>query len=182
MSYFSLTNIYNQQQENELSDTVAYYTEQNLRWQISENSPLDLTVQYNMRTGNDNDRLRLGFRWRLNNSSFFKEAFDAINLSYSINFHVVQYDDSNEDIRQMEHVFKLKFPYLSDRLYLAGFIDHTFHQKSSTTRPKNPIIGEAQLGFRVINNLYAIVEYRINQYRKDDENNIAYGLQYKIKW
>jgi hypothetical protein len=135
-----------------------------------------------MRTGNDNDRLRLGFRWRLNNSSFFKEAFDAINLSYSINFHVVQYDDSNEDIRQMEHVFKLKFPYLSDRLYLAGFIDHTFHQKSSTARPKNPIIGEAQLGFRVINNLYAIVEYRINQYRKDDENNTAYGLQYKIKW
>lgn len=67
-SYFSLTNFYNQASEDELSDTVAYYTEQNIRWRVSDNYPIDLTAQLNFRTGDDNDRYRLGFRWRFNNT------------------------------------------------------------------------------------------------------------------
>jgi hypothetical protein len=79
----------------------------------------------------------------------------------------------------MEHSFNLKFPYLSDRLYfLGGGIDHTFNQDL----PDNPIVGEAQLGYRLVENLYAVAEYRINEYRRSDVNNLALGVEDKIKW
>lgn len=181
-SYFSLLNIGNQTEEPEFGDTNTFYTEQNVRWQVTENSPIDLTAQYNMRSGDDNDRLRLGFRWRLNNTSFLKTAFDTINLSYSINFHLYQYDDVDADVWQMEHVFMMKFPYLTDRLYLAGFVDHTFNEDLPDTIPDNPAVGEAQLGLRLVENFYAITEYRVNEYRRSDVNNLSAGFEYKIKW
>ncbi|WP_373086931.1 hypothetical protein [Zhongshania sp.] len=181
-SYFSLTNIGNQPGDNELSDTASYYTEQNLRWRVTDTASIDLTVQANMRSGIDNDRLRLGFRWRLNDITFLASFFKAINLSYSINFHAVQIDDVEADVWQMEHVFAMKFPYLSDRLYLAGFIDHTFNEDLPDTVPSDPAVGEVQLGLRLVENLYAITEYRVNEYRRSDVNNLAVGLEYKMKW
>ena len=181
-SYFSLLNIGNQAQESEFNDTVSYYTEQNVRWQVTDTAPVDLTAQYNMRSGEDNDRLRLGFRWRLDDATFLKSAFDAIHLSYSINFHMLQIDDADEDIWQMEHVFMLKFPFLTNRLYLAGFVDHTFNEELPESIPDNPMVGEAQLGMRLVENLYLVTEYRLNQYRRSDVNNLSAGFEYKIKW
>lgn len=181
-SYFSLLNIANQAEQSEFKDTTSFYTEQNIRWQVTATAPIDLTVQYNMRTGEDNDRLRFGFRWRLDDSQWLKPFFDGIHLSYSINFHLLQVDDVDADVVQAEHVFLLKFPYLSDRLYLAGFIDHTFNEDLADSIPNNPMVGEAQLGWRMIENLYLISEYRLNQYRRSDVNNLGVGLQYKIKW
>ena len=181
-SYFSLTNIGNQAETGEFSDTTTFYTEQNLRWQVTQTSPIDLTIQHNMRSGDDNDRLRLGFRWRLNNTSFLEKAFKSIHLAYSINFHAIQIDDADADIHQMEHVFAMTFPYISDRLYLAGFADHTFGEDLAPGMPSNPVVGEAQLGFRLIDNFYAISEYRVNQYRRSDVNNLGVGIQYKMKW
>ncbi|MFT5888901.1 MAG: hypothetical protein ACI9BO_001725 [Zhongshania sp.] len=181
-SYFSLFNIGNQTADSELSDTTSYYTEQNLRWQITDNSPFDLTVQYNMRSGDDNDRLRFGGRWRLNDSPQLKSIFEQIHLRYALNLHLVQIDDGDSHVWQMEHSFNLKFPYLSDRLYLGGFIDHTFNEYLPANIPANPIVGEAQLGYRIVENLYAVAEYRINEYRRSDENNLALGVEYKMKW
>lgn len=60
LSYFSLTNFNNADPSKELSDRFTYYTEQNLRWAMREDLPLDLTVQHNLRSGSENDRLRLG--------------------------------------------------------------------------------------------------------------------------
>lgn len=82
----------------------------------------------------------------------------------------------------MEHVFFMRFPYLSDRLYLSGFIDQTFNEQLPDNIPDDPIVAEAQLGFRLIENLYTVAEYRLNQYRRSDVNNLALGLQYKIRW
>lgn len=181
-SYFSLTNFGNVDNKSELKETTSYYTEQNIRWQVAENSPIDLTAQMNFRTGDDNDRHRLGVRWRLNDTEQLKSLFNAIHLSYSINLHAIQFDNEDGHVWQMEHVFKLTFPYISDRLYLAGFIDHTFNQDLPSEIPSNPIVGEAQLGFRLVENLFVVTEYRVNQYRRSDVNNLAVGVQYKIVW
>lgn len=181
-SYFSLLNTYNQQNDNELGDTTTFYTEQNLRWKISADSPLDLTFQSNLRSGENNDRHRLGFRWRLSDTEFFKDAFDAIHLTYAINFHLVQFDHDPNHVWQMEHSFFLRAPELSDRLYLAGFIDHTFNETLPENIPDNPVVMEAQLGYRLTGGLFAVAEWRLNQYRRTDVNNLAIGLQYKHTW
>ncbi|MEX1669215.1 hypothetical protein AB4876_09855 [Zhongshania guokunii] len=181
-SYFSLTNIGNQPGDSELSDTTTYYTEQNLRWRITDTAPLDLTVQGNLRSGVDNDRLRFGVRWRLSDSIFLMPFFKAVHLSYSINLHALQIDDSEADVWQLEHAFSLKFPRLSERLYLAGFIDHTFNEDLPATIPSNPVVAEAQLGLRLFENFYAVAEYRLNEYRRSDVNNVAMGFEYKMKW
>jgi len=181
-SYFSLTNFGNEEDTDALSELNTFYTEQNIRWQISEASPLDLTLQMNFRSGDDNDRHRLGFRWRINDTQFFEPMFEAINLKWSINFHLKQFDSVPENVWQMEHVFRMTFPALTNRLYLAGFIDHTFNENLPDNMPKNPIVAEAQLGFRIIENLFVVAEYRVNEYRRADVNNMALGLEYLIKW
>ena len=181
-SYFSLTNFGNQANSSELKDLNTFYTEQNIRWQISEQSAFDLTLQSNFRTGDDNDRHRLGIRWRLNNELAFTDFFKSINLSYAINWHAVQFDNEQGNVWQLEHVFKLGLPYLSEKLYLAGFIDHTFNQNLADNLPDSPIVGEVQLGYRIYENLYLIAEYRINEYRSSDVNNLAVGIEYKLIW
>jgi nucleoside-specific outer membrane channel protein Tsx len=103
-------------------------------------------------------------------------------MSYSINFHLYQEDDDPEDAWQAEHVFMVKFPYISDRLYFSGFADHTFNSTVPPGVPSNPIVGEAQLGFRLVENLYVMTEFRLNEYRVGNEQNQATGFEYKIKW
>jgi len=182
ISYFSLLNISNQNSAGALEETENFYTEQNLRWRIAEVSPLDLTLQMNFRSGQDNDRHRLGFRWRINDTEALRSLFTAMNISWSINFHLLQIDNEDAQVWQMEHVFRMTFPYLTDRLYLAGFIDHTFNQDLPANFPSSPMVGEVQLGLSIVENLYVVAEYRVNQYRLSDVNNVAAGFEYKIKW
>jgi len=181
-SYFSLTNLRSDDSDSTLDELDTYYTEQNIRWQIAEDSPLDLTAQFNFRSGSDNDRHRLGVRWRLSNTPWLEQAFKAVHLNYAVNFHVLQFDHEDGDVWQIEHAFNMKFPYLTDRLYLAGFVDHTFNQDVPDALPKRPIVAEAQVGFQLVDKLYLISEYRLNQYRRSDVNNLAIGLQYKMTW
>lgn len=179
--YFSLTNFSNQSNEGELADTVNFYSEQNIRWRIADHSSIDLTFQSNFRSGANNDRHRLGFRWRLNNYQAFQDFFQSLNLNHSINFHLLQFDDADENIVQMEHVFRFNFPG-NDRLYVGGFIDQTFNEDLPAGTPSSPIVGEVQLGYRIIENLYAVGEYRINEYRRSDVNNFAAGVEYLLRW
>lgn len=181
-SYFSLLNIANEPEANPFQDTVGFYTEQNLRFTPFDVVPVDLTIQYNMRSGADNDRLRFGFRWRFEGTPYLDVVLKAIHLAYSINFHVVQLDHEDAYVWQMEHVWKLSTPYLDNRLYFAGFADHTMNGASPPGAPSNPVVLEAQLGVRLVDELHGIAEYRINQYRVDDETNLALGGQYIAKW
>ncbi len=181
-SYFSLTNLSNQSNAGELSDTTSYYTEQNLRWKISQSSSLDLTAQLNFRTGDNNDRHRLGIRWRLNDFYAFKDFFQSIHLNYSLNLHAIQFDDQPADIWQIEHAFFMRFPYISKQLYMAGFIDHTFNEDLISDISKNPIVAEAQIGYEILQHFYLTAEYRINEYRYSDTSNLALGIEYKIIW
>ncbi len=182
ISYFSLSNFGNNTSSSGQSDKNTFYTEQNIRWRIAPSLPLDLTVQLNFRSGDRNDRQRLGVRWRLSDTKGLSDFFKAINMAYAINWHAVQFDHEEGYIWQLEHSFKFSFPSLSNRLYLAGFIDHTFNQTLPVGFPKRPVVGEAQLGFRLFDKMYAIAEYRINEYRRSDVDNLALGIQYKISW
>lgn len=91
-------------------------------------------------------------------------------------------DNEEPRVWQLEHAFFMKFPYITNKLYLAGFIDHTFNQDLSSNLPKSPIVAETQLGYEVMDNFFVISEYRINQYRRSDVNNLLVGLQYKMNW
>lgn len=182
LSLFMFINFYNAPAEGELSETTTFYSEQTLKWQISEGSPFDLTVQSNLRSGDDNDRLRFGVRWRLNDSPALAGFFAALNLKYAINLHAIQIDERDESVWQLEHSFRMTFPWLSERLYLGGFIDHTFNETLPETIPENPAVAEAQLGWRLVEDLYLVTEYRLNQYRRSDVNNLAVGVEYKVLW
>jgi hypothetical protein len=180
-SYFSLLNVMNQSSESPFGDTNGYYTEQNLRFQPFTVVPVDLTVQYNLRSGDDNDRLRFGLRWLIDKTPYLGDPLKVISLSYSINFHVLQVDDEDNYVWQMEHVARLDTPYLDRRVYVAGFADHTFNQGIDGI-PDNPVVLEVQGGVRLIDELYAIAEYRVNQYRRNEESNLGVGAEYVIKW
>lgn len=181
ISYFSLTNFYNQDNVSELKESTSFYTEQNIRWRIPDSS-IDITTQLNFRSGEDNDRHRLGVRWRLNDSPWLQPAFSTLHLSWSINIHAFQFDHTDKHEWQMEHVFHLTAPYLSSRLYLAGFIDQTFGEDLPSNYPTAPIVAEAQVGFRILENMYLVTEYRINDYRRDNVSNLAIGIEYKLLW
>lgn len=181
-SYFGFINLYGENRSGYLPGAISYYTEQNIRWQIAKDSPLDFTFQSNLRTGSKNNRHRLGIRWRLNNTKTFESFFKSINLSYAINLHAVQFDHEDPYVWQIEHAFMMRFPDISKRIYMAGFIDHTFNQDLPNGYPSSPIVGEVQFGFQLSSRLHAIAEYRINQYRRQDVNNLGVGLQYKINW
>jgi len=179
-SYFSLSNFGSQHNSGSFSDIDTFYTEQNLRWQISKTAPLDLTIQSNIRSGVDNDRHRLGIRWRLNNTAFLASYFQKLNLSYSVNLHALQFDHEPGSVWQLEHAFRINFPRLSEGLYVAGFVDHTFNQSLTESLPDSPIVAEVQVGYGVTSRLFLIAEYRINEYRRSDMNNLAVGFEYRI--
>jgi len=182
LSYFSLTNFGNFKGGGITPDRNTFYTEQNLRWRLSQKSPLELTAQLNFRSGALNDRHRFGIRLRLNDTAGLKPFFQQLNLVYSINWHAAQIDHEDAYVWQLEHVFKFTFPSLSERLYLAGFADHTFNQNLPESFPKSPIVGELQVGYRLFDKMFAIAEYRVNQYRRGDVNNFALGVEYRVTW
>ncbi|MDO3383639.1 hypothetical protein [Gilvimarinus algae] len=177
LSYFGFINLAGQ---NDGTDTTGYYAEQSLYWKTGASYGLDLTAQAAFASGEDNDKLRLGVRWRAHDTGFSRALFEYLHLNYTLNLHFVQFDHSSAYVWQLEHAFYLRMPYLSERLYLGGFMDHTFNEDLPTGFPSNPVVAEAQLGYRLWDRLYLVGEYRINQYRRSDVNNFAAGLEYKI--
>lgn len=182
LSYFSLNNLSDQDGDGSFSDELGYFTEHNLRWKLAPDSPLDLTVQSNIRKGHDNNRHRLGVRWRLNDTAALKDFFARHNLSYFVNFHAVQFDHESARVWQMEHVFRLTLPQVSERLYIGGFLDHTFNEDLPSGYPSAPIVTEVQMGYRLFGDFYGVAEYRINEYRRSDVNNFTLGLEYIARW
>ena len=178
-SYFSLTNFWQADGHDKARRWNKFYSEQNLRYTPNASLPLDATVQWNPRSGKDNDRLRLGFRWRLNDTAQLKAFFKQLNLKYSLNFHLYQSDHDSASIWQIEHVYRIDLmPELfKHRLYLAGFGDQFFNTQTGIEW-----VSEHQLGYKVYKNWHVVTEYRINTFRQSDENNLAAGVEYLIKF
>ena len=178
--YFSLTNY---QSTNSSFDLNSFYAEHNLRWALHKNKPVDLTLQYVMRGGEDNDDFRLGFRWRDNASKKLSSFFKKLNASYSINPMFIQFR-RNTAIKYMsiiEHVYRINIApkKLDRRIYIGGFVDQNFVYNGNGGLSFKWVT-EHQLGLRIIDELYAILEYRINDFYAKDNYGFGYGLEYKI--
>ena len=157
-------------------------SEQTLRWRMSENLPLDLSFQAVLVDGSGNDFSQLGISWRVHNTPGLSDLFRRINLIYRITFQLKRFGSADDKVWQTEQYFKMKFPGLSDRLYLSGFIDQTYDQEGPDALPANPVVAEVQAGLRLWKNFYGIAEYRVNDFRLGNENNLAVGIEYKHAW
>jgi hypothetical protein len=155
-------------------------SEQNLRWRFSRQIPVDVAVQTLIVRGEGNDNWQIGPRWRLDDTSFLRAFFAAIHTTYNISFFM-RFDTVEGSVRQLSHAYQMRFPYLSERLYLSGFFDHNLHRSGPRGRSEAIHI-EAQLGARLIGNLYGIAEYRRNDYKAPNKDNLAIGLEYKSRW
>lgn len=156
-------------------------SEQNLRWRVADGWPIDLNAQAIFLDGPGNDSLQLGPRWRLNDTPLLKKIFDAVHTTYSVTFFVTRFDSDPDEVKQISHAYGMRFPYFSDRLYLSGFVDHNFHKRPENGR-KRGLITETQIGVRLYSQLYAIGEYRLNQYRKENRSNLSFGFEVKTRW
>ena len=180
LQYFSLTNYTNNQDS---PDLEGFYAEHNLRWAINKKLPLDLTYQYVLRQGEKNDDHRFGLRWRLHNTPYLNDLFSKINMTYTVNPMFVQLRSKTEVeyMTIIEHAYKIRvFPeQLNNRVYIAGFADQNFKYLDND-KLKFEWVTEHQLGIRLIDELYAVAEYRINTFLPAENYGLGYGLEYKI--
>lgn len=177
--YFSLTNYYNDQKS---PDLESFYAEHNLRWAIREQLPLDLTYQYVLRQGERNDDHRFGLRWRLHDTPFFAEIFSKLNMAYTFNPMFLQLKSKTqpEYMTIIEHAYKMAIlpSRLNNRVYVAGFADQNF--RFNDDKVTFEWVTEHQVGVRLIDELYAVAEYRINTFTPSDNYGWGYGMEYKI--
>ncbi|MEO9893973.1 hypothetical protein [Aurantibacter sp.] len=180
--YFSLTNYKSGKRS---FDFETNYAEHNVRYRLSKTSPLDITLQYVMRNGADNDDFRFGFRARLQSIKKISSFFKKLNMSYSINPMFIQFrrNTKTKYMSIIEHVYRINISpkTFNNRLYLAGFIDQNFSYLENGGLAFK-YVSEHQLGIRLIKEFYAIFEFRINDFLPEDNYGLGYGLEYKINF
>ena len=181
-SYYGYLDIGNESRAAAFTDTENFYSEQNFRWQLTKTSPLDLTAQFNFRSGQNDDRQRLGIRWRLHDSPTLDNFFQRLHLNWSVNFHLLQFDQETGRSWQVEHDFKVTFPNLTKRLYVSGFAEQTFNHSDGESIPNNPLVAEVQMGVQIVEFINFAIEYRLNEYRREGVNNLAVGVEYLLTW
>jgi hypothetical protein len=179
ISYFSYMNFGGVVSD---GDVNFYRSEQNLRWALSDKLPLDLSLQAIIVDGPGNDVTQLGISWRLHHTAGLREFLSRINLIYRITFQMKRFSSGDARGWQLEHYFKIRFPGVSDRLYLSGFVDQTFDLKLPDAFPDVVIVSEVQGGLRLWKDFYAVMEYRHNDFRLGNESNLAAGIEYKLAW
>lgn len=182
LAYFSFINFEQGSLEPEqLDDISAFYSEHNLTYTPFKKIPIDLNVQVALSSGPKTSKMRLAPSWRVHDTPIIGKFLKAINLSYGINFHVVQlgYDAPLSDFTwQMEHFYRLDVAptVLDNRIYISGFADHTIGGPLS-----KGVVTEHQLGVRLVDAFYLVGEYRYFSYLPDKfKNGIGMGLEYVI--
>ncbi|MCY4523489.1 MAG: hypothetical protein OXB84_01990 [Halobacteriovoraceae bacterium] len=175
--YYSFVNYSNSSGSDKNLDKTKFYTEQNIRWAVIKNfMPVDLTTQWVIRSWNHNDILRFGPRLRVSTTKWLKKFFKYMNMRYTINFYVVNLGGNDNYNWQMEHVYKIMlFPKtFNNRIYISGFFDHNFISTG------DKIVTEHQIGFRIIDQLFIVSEYRLNEFFTSKKSGVGTGLEYKI--
>lgn len=184
--YFSLNDFFQPQNRNDSGEVHTFLSEQNLRWGLPKNIPVDLTFQWFMTSGLDNDRARFGARWRLSSTPWLEKFFKMIHMFYSVNFHVLETDFTHSiESWQIEYVYQIKIlpTLLKERVYLRGFADHNMRYGSQATAGNNHIwVTEHQVGIRAVNWLYVVAEYRYNEFFASKRNDVGIGLEYQINF
>lgn len=180
--YFSLTNVYGPNDSKHLTDLTGLYTEQNLRWMPSTNVPVDLVVQWVIRSGLNNDVLRLGARLRIASFPGLDKGFAAISLNYSVTAFAAQIDFVGAGYPTLlEHAYR--WTPLGEPMYVAGFMDHALWFNAPDGASASRIVTEHQVGLRLWGLLYAVCEYRFNQYLAPAQRNgVGFGLEYLLRF
>ena len=175
-SYFTFTNFFSGTPTLEQN---RYYSEHHFYRSMTESSPFDWSAQWMTISGNSNDAFRLGMRWRLANTNGLAEFCKQHNLIYTIAFHLFQADANKSRtpfLNQVEHFYRIGW--LNNRLYLSGFADMDMYYKSGV---QFSVVTEHQLGIKMFSGLYAVIEYRYNDYAVS-KNGVGMGLQYIISY
>lgn len=182
--YFSLNNFFRPNNRDRSFDINTLYSEQNLRWGLAKNLPLDLAAQWAMSTGLDNDRARLGLRWRLASTSWLKKFFKKINMVYSVTLFGLETDFTNQiQSFQIEHAYNIFIlpKLLKKRVYVRGFADHNMRFASQVVSGNNHVwVTNHQFGVRLVDHFYFITEYRYNEFFPQKKHDVGIGLEYKI--
>ncbi len=180
LQYFSLTNFGRDSERAALKESDNFLTEQNLRWNIPGDMPLNLlqlTVQALVRSGRGNDALRLGLRWKIHSTPRLHRLLKAARVVYWIDIHAVQFDHVDGRQWQIEHVFRWVLS--PNRVYVAGFADHNIDPEGGT---KHNWVEETQLGVRLVDHLHLVGEQRYNAFRQGEETSVGIGLEYVIRY
>lgn len=159
-------------------------SEQNLRMTIANDWPLDLNLQGVLAKGSGNDFYQAGISWRINDTPAWRGLFDRINFVWRMTVHMKRWgvDSAAADAWGIEHSFRLTVPEWTDRLYLSGFHDTTYGLDVPAGAAQRPVVSEVQLGARLWNKFYVIAEYRRNDLRVGDEQNLSAGIEYQLSW
>ena len=181
--YFSLTNFSNANVRNDW-DLTGYYSEHSLRWSFWEKWPLALSVQWALANGGDNDKFRFGLLWKIAKTPMLKKFFEKIHMSFFVTFFGLDTNFSDPvKHAQIEYVYLIQVlpSLLKDRVYVAGFADQNFRfGNSATAGNRNIWVTEHQLGVRLVNWLYAVVEFRRNEFFAAQKNGVGFGAEYKL--
>lgn len=181
--YFSNMNFNGAFDSSQELDLNTFYAEQNLRWALPREWPLDLTFQWVQSSGATNDLARFGFQWYPSKTKGLIEAFQKLGfIFYAINFHILQTDFDNSPGWgwQIEHAYRL-IPFaktFNKRLYFFGWLDHDMNYGGRRSDNHN-FTTEQQLSIRLIDALYAAIEYRYNDTLRK-RSGVGLGLEYKL--
>ena len=179
--YFSLTNYTG---VTESSDLAQFYSEQNLRFKLSNESAFDASLQWALREGQDNDDIKWGLRIRFNDLQFLSKLFKKLNMSYSVSTFIMELRQLNpvRYLTQLEHVYRIQvIPRLfGQRVYLSGFADQNMRYMEG----KQIIrwVTEHQLGIMLLKQFYIVAEYRINELLSSKKQGMGYGFEYKMSF
>jgi hypothetical protein len=69
---------------------------------------------------------------------------------------------------------------LDNRVYLGGFIDHNIWSGAPAGGDTNTVVTEHQLGVRLFGRLYAVAEFRRNEFFPTDKNGVGFGIEYIV--
>lgn len=170
--YFSLTNI---EGEADKRDSTIYYTEQNLRWKLSEDGLFMLSTQAALQSGENNDVARAGLLINVSSLPVLLNFSKQNLFAFGVNVFPIQLDEIEGYNWQIEYFYKIQIAreLFGDRLYLSGFADQNLG-------PNDTIwVTEHQVGLRFFDNFFLVSEYRINEYLKH-KTGWAHGLQYLL--
>lgn len=181
LSYFSFINYQQGAFEIEKpNDFDFFYSEHNLTYSPFKNLPIDLNVQAVIVGGEKNDKIRFAPSWRVHNTPGLDKFFKSINMSWGINFHLLQFSAAPKDdfTWQMEHFYKIDIApkKLNNRVYISVFADHTLGGELS-----KGLVMEHQIGVRLFDQFYAVGEYRYFSYLPDKyKSGLGLGIQYLV--
>jgi hypothetical protein len=173
--YFSLTNIEGEVKAADKTDSTIYYTEQNLRWKLSEDGLFMLSTQAALQSGKNNDIARAGLLVNVSSLPVLLNFSEKNLFAFGVNVFPIQLDEIEGYNWQIEYFYKIQIArkLFGDRLYLSGFADQNLGPDETIW------VTEHQVGLRIFDNFFLVSEYRINEYLQHNTG-WAHGLEYLL--